>query len=917
MARPNIVQPSIHFVQSTLLAVIALALLLPAAAGAQEAQPEEDKEELAAIDTIVVTARKREEGIQDIPIAITAFAAEDLASQQIENISDLQLNMPSVSYTKTNFSGAGNFTIRGVGTITTARSADAATGIHVNTVPMQGARIFETEFFDVQRVETLRGPQGTLYGRNSSAGLINMITKKPGTEFGGYLTGEVGNFDHYRVEGAVTIPLIEGHGLRIAGYWLDRDGFTKNLTTSNRIDDRGIWSLRATLAGEFSEDTSYSVMVSWFEEDDNRSRMTKQACTRDSQPFPFSLGCESGSLGNDAINYEATLPYQLGLIMLGSFGELFLNPAAPNFNLYGNADNPSSRRQVRSQFDPNYEATELMTTAEITHQEGDYIFTLAGGYRSSWVYSQTDYFWATPTFGFGEGPRFYDFPDSKRNFSGVYNTEFVFDQSESWSALKTVEARVASDYDGPLNFIAGTSWFSLEADGDYYVWGAGLERFWDSPGVSAFIFGCPGSTFAPGDPTCHDTQPEGSYFLNQGVYTLHSLAFFGELYYDLTDTIRLTGGVRWTEDKKRTRERGGNLFICNDANGIASNDPAYSGSGCRLDGWEIQSDKWDKWTGKVGIDWQASDEVLLYLTWSTGFKGGGFNPPVASDTTRTFNATYDVEDLTSYEIGVKSTLLDGTLIANAGFFFYDYEGFQVSKIQNRTGINENIDVEIMGVELESFWTPIENLAFDLSVSWIDSEIQKAAIFDPSDPTGGVPGAVAIKDPAFNGSNSVVPPGVDPQDCLLAFGLGPGTDGTCLGGAALIVGFDREITGNEVPHSPEWTIKFGVAYTLENVFSEWSATARANYYWQDDMFGRYFNEKRDAIDSWEQANAQILFKSPDGRWAVTLWIENILDGDEITGHYLTDETSANFTNLFILDPRTYGVSVRYNFGSEDN
>ncbi len=148
-----------------------------------------------ALDEIVVTAQRQSQSLQDVPIAITAFTAQNLAAQQINNSSDLQLTLPNITFTKGNFT-SGNFTIRGVGDLCVGVTCDSATAIHINDLPLFGTRIFETDFFDLERIEVLRGPQGTLFGRNATAGVVNFITAKPDLKgLHAAAEGEYGNYN--------------------------------------------------------------------------------------------------------------------------------------------------------------------------------------------------------------------------------------------------------------------------------------------------------------------------------------------------------------------------------------------------------------------------------------------------------------------------------------------------------------------------------------------------------------------------------------------------------------------------------------------------------------------------------------------------------------------------------------------------
>jgi len=269
-------------------------LVLGSAPVLAQAAPEPEPQaapDSGGIEEIIVTSRKREESIQDVPIAVSAFSADDLATSNIDDVADIQMNVPNLQFSKTNFMGSGNVSLRGVGNLATAASSEAGTGIHINEAPMSTARIFETEFFDVERIEVLRGPQGTLFGRSAPGGAINLYTKKPVLEeLGGSVEGQYGDYNHGKIKGIVNVPLGEHFAARLGGYYFSRDGITENINTNKDIDDRKLYSLRGSLAGDW-DDINFNLMASYFKEKDNRMRINKQACTADTRPWPFSIGC--------------------------------------------------------------------------------------------------------------------------------------------------------------------------------------------------------------------------------------------------------------------------------------------------------------------------------------------------------------------------------------------------------------------------------------------------------------------------------------------------------------------------------------------------------------------------------------------------------------------------------------------------
>jgi outer membrane receptor protein involved in Fe transport len=296
--------------------VLAMGLLAPAAVA------QEDGESTRTLSTVTVTTQKVEESIQDVPIAVSAFDEEALNRLQLTGGPDLVKSIPNVTFTKGNFTGF-NFKIRGIGVDSVAQSGDAGVGVHQNDVPLTANRLFEAEFYDVERVEVLRGPQGTLYGRNATGGVFNLITAKPVLgEFQANAELTYGNENTFKAKGMVNLPLGDKAALRLAGSLLQRDGYVKNSVTGNDIDDRDLSSFRATFAVEPTDNLRGWVSYEHFEEDDSRLRAGKQLCKKDPGFDTFagipvsaidqlvtSLGCQDAPLSqsNDRVNSQATL----------------------------------------------------------------------------------------------------------------------------------------------------------------------------------------------------------------------------------------------------------------------------------------------------------------------------------------------------------------------------------------------------------------------------------------------------------------------------------------------------------------------------------------------------------------------------------------------------------------------------------
>lgn len=222
-----------------------------------------------AADDIVVTAQRTSERLQDVPISVSAFTGAALETQQIKNSLDLQTSLPNVTFTKTNFTSS-SFTIRGIGDLCTGFSCDAATGIHINDVPVPATRLFETEFLDLARIEVLRGPQGTLFGKNASAGVINIVSKQPTREAGGYV--EAGYFSRaeYRGRAVVNLPLSEDIRTRFTGFYDNYDGNIRNVAYNGRyVNGFEHYGGRAQLVADATKNVTLTLIADYHHNNDD------------------------------------------------------------------------------------------------------------------------------------------------------------------------------------------------------------------------------------------------------------------------------------------------------------------------------------------------------------------------------------------------------------------------------------------------------------------------------------------------------------------------------------------------------------------------------------------------------------------------------------------------------------------------
>ena len=1040
------------------------------------------------VEEVIVTAQRVAESIQDVPIAVTALTDDMLRDRQIITPSDLQLNTPNVSFSATNF-GSSTLSIRGIGRLVVGRSGESGVSSHVNEVAVP-SNLETMEFFDMERVEVLRGPQGTLFGRNATGGAINLVTKMPSTDgFDGFADVETGSFSHSRVKGAINLPIVGGLAARVAAFRLNRDGYTQNRAYGQRdsegnmlpgidesVDGRGIVAARATLSWDLTDRASAWLQYHRTNEDDDRARITNQVCARN--PLP-TTGCLADAFGRDTPHLSATTAG----IFAGLGGMLPLGADGSQTALY---DFPrpqmDSFREMHTDFDPVFWQKEEVWAFGLNYDFDNVRASLIGGRRVNDFIAQQDYF-------MNVGPRLAPTP---LNPLGIWpvsepagaageewrsetcnlvtgtagavggcilpahqNRSFGYDQQDSHSEYYTLEAKIHSEFDGPLNFLLGASRHDGQNYGGYYVLSNELD--------AVSVFGAPALGLPPLFP---------GFFYNannpESGAEQDGWATFGELYYDVSDRLKLTLGLRFNEDNKSSSDTSvlfnsinasaalGGVFgpnpiwlrsgLFGEMVGMASNPvaPLSEASRRMLEFWNAQGvyeanaptaigsvaaigaaqaigaqiaagllpiqfvpqaiaglplppifqatvgallsqnpaviaqdaglaagaqafaaianvltpvpgfgetrfvtgspseAQWREMSGRAGFDFQIDDSTMVYGFLSRGYKPGGFNPAIPPAFQDASAFTFDAEQVTAIEAGVKSTLLDGGLVLNGSVFSYDYTGLQVTRLRNNSSINENIDSGIRGLEVEGRWHPeaMPGFAVDFAYGSLFTDIKGSRSVDPINRTGGNSEYVLLNniDPgSLTGVNYVaresqitaalvaaalqVPAALDVRNGLTVASVSYPANAAgvsipaffsrnflAAAGVETSDGIPVDLDGNVLPNAPRHTVKVGVSHTW-NTGPAALLTLRWDYYWQSDSYAREFNTVGDEIDSWGQHNLSLIYES-GGNWSARAWIRNVQDKEIVTGKYLTTDTSGFFRNYFLTEPRIYGLSVRF-------
>ena len=1021
-------------------------LIVQAGEGGSSPQGE-SAEDGNAVEALIVTAQKREEAIQDVPIAISAFSAKSLEEQKIEGGFDLLKAIPNVTFSKSNFSSY-NFSIRGIGTKAISATTDPGVAVAFNSTPLIQNRLFEQEYFDVERVEVLRGPQGTLYGRNATAGVINVISAKPKLgEFEGSAKVEVGNFDSRRAVGMVNIPIIEDMlAVRLAGAMTQRSGYDYNSVTENAVNGRDLWSARVTIGFEPIDSIRANLIWERFEEDDDRSRTGKQLCHRDPglttvgstdllphtttgglpndrwdiklmRPALFSQACKPGSLYDDAAFGTPN-----GLALPFVYGALFLNAGEGAFfpigndpvtgisqgvvrleDPYGGMMQSRDLRTIASFRDPRYRATADLLELNIDVDLTDALtFTSQTAYNEDTVYSFQDYnrFNTLPVFNdtsllVGSSAANY------RNLApggvfcdpqlGCSNTLAGFDISQAEGRQFSQEFRLQSDFDGPVNFSVGANYTRFETLIDYYVFYniltllAITAPFNGGPNnPTSDISLCtlpaigtlPGGVVSINDPQAGcpyiDPNPiesingEGhNYFRSKNPYKLRSAAAFGELYWNITEDLKLTAGLRYTDDLKTFVPVPSQVLL---GRGLITGGAVNRGYPAK----PAIEQQWGEFTGRLGLDWKPvlpfTDQTMVYGFYSRGYKGGGANPPTPGYATGQelfqlaqefgvtvsgavtppleltaveYGRTFEPEFVNAFEIGAKNTLLDGAMTFNVGAFYYDYKDYQVSQIRDRTAVNENFNAKVWGLEFETVFNPTRDLRINANLGYLDTEISDGETsIDIMNRTQGDPGYVVVKPWLQLPSNCVLPNHIVETWATSNFGQ-RNFWSLCGGGGGFfthvpiidtnplfgggVLGYDHrnypqlnggagiraQLGGKELPNSPHWTSNIGAQYRMD-MPAGWRATVRGDFYWQSQSFARVYNAVNDKLRAWTNANLSVWVEQPDWGLKVELYAKNIFDDTPITDAFLNSDDTGLTTNVFTLDPRVVGLSVRKDF-----
>jgi len=597
------------------------------------------------LDEIVVTAQKREQRLQDVPIAVSVVSGALAEASGSFNIEALKTLVPSLNIRKTNTSLNQSLFLRGVGTINFAIAAQPSVATVLDGVVLSSAGEAFGDLYDIERIEVLRGPQGTLFGKNASAGVVNIVSKRPGDTTGGYI--DVGWYEdnQLRVKGAIDMPISDSLRSRTTVTYGKFDGYISNISTTaaggdlNGYDRKGIrtvWEIG-------SEGNLWTFTGDYRKSDDN---------------------CCVEIIGNapTGANAAAYTSLYSGIVLQGD-----------------------KTRQVKQ--DLQMRSTEEAWGLSL---QGD-IDTALGSLTSITAYRTWD---ATE---YREG----DWIDQAAPYVGNAFAQ-LHDFGPQTTKTLSQELRLASSGDGAFNYVAGVYYSNTES-----------ERFFQRN-----IFNCTASTLAidaTGQRPCRaGSSTYVSTFSNATFGAdFKNTAVFADGTWNITDSLRLIGGARWTQDKlSYFHNRVPTPFAGQP--GIRTDRSGFTGS----------NDS-DNVSGRAGLQYDLNDDVMVYASYARGYKGPAYN--VFFNMTVNNTPVIEAETADSYELGLKSTLLDGRMLLNAAVFDAKYDDFQANNFLFLNGtlittLTNAGKVSSKGFELDVQARPNNMLTLGAGVAYTDAKV---------------------------------------------------------------------------------------------------------------------------------------------------------------------------------------------------
>jgi len=822
--------------KSTLSRAI-IAALLPAGAlalgsSSAFAQDQDQADSDVMLEEIVVTARKVEENLQDVPVAVSALTADYMADLGIQSLSDISKVTAGLVFDSEFARGSNRPVIRGQANIL----GGSGVSYFIDGVYITGS-IDDYDINDVERVEVVKGPQSALYGRNTYSGAINIITRSPGDEFGANARVELAEDNEWQLSASVNGPITDTIGGGIAVRHYERGGIFVNQFDGQDIGEQESNSLSGVLEFNPTDALQIRARAYWAERDDGQPAVVA------TRFFENNCFFDDGDL------YGGNGRYFCGVI----------EPRPINSDWPVQVpDQEDSTDTLQLSLRIDWDLNDAWSVTSITgYNDVEDTFVIDGDYLPTSFHVSNFTPNGFPFSGFEDGPPFnYAYAGSMTDFSFATNTtredisqELRFEfQGESITALigayyfdQDTETRDIRNVSPEQQSLADANWFA---------------EFLRMQGVCAANF------------LCESMAPFFSSTIvvprDQNFLSTRNTAIFGLVSFDLGDAFGLTLEGRYAEEKISRRA------IIQDLGGMPTIEPSTSAT-------------FDNFKPRVTVDWQVSDNNLLYALYAKGTKPGGFNSTVAIEAGL---PTFDEEEVDSFEIGSKNVFAGGRVVANFAAFYNDVQGYQLTQNvqsgQNTTSATVNAgDADIYGLEAEIMAQLTDALRLTFNYAWADTEFTRGV-----DANQGV-----LNDVADNGL----------VDCSIGDQFPDVPDCTSLYGS---------IVGKSIPRVAEHQVFADLEYRTLLGSSGWEWFVGANYVFESSKYAQVHNLAETGDTS--LVNARIGMQND--RYAVQLYGRN-LTGEDTPYNVLRYAEPAAFRRNFAISPRRdtyFGVIGTMNF-----
>ena len=880
------------------------------------------------IEEVVVSATKKEQSVQDIPVSIEAFTAEDIDKNMVEDFSDLAEVVPGLIVDKALGSGSA-YSMRGVGSYGVGAAVVPSLITSINGHAVGSSALNDTGFHDLERIEVLKGPQGTLSGRNAVQGLVNLVTARPTGELEGSFEITGGNFNSQRTNIVFNVPVNERVSMRLAASVFNRDGTIRNINTGNDIDGRESESARLSIDFDMNEKTSFEFTYDYQKADDNRQNIGINFC--ESDPLfgcsPFTVGYigqtahPNGSTAGffnfaAALNSNPTANSYAGITALNSMDKVNLN-RDPSLMQKHELAQIEMNHDLNDNYDLIVKAT--YTTRDYNHMgDNDYNNStdafpglFPAGHPASFIPMQWE-----GCFG-GFHSTFCETVDSDRTY------EFSMDETETWQA----EVTLISNLDGPLNYQIGyyhfdqtsrniyqvqtASWNLIAQDGSAHPYnvplfggaltGSGSVDFYIPWALSGFS-----AAALPSLLTGYSAPVPVQGFFNDDHIRTKSKAILGELYYDLSEQTLITVGLRYNDDVVKD-----SVFSCLSFTSCTNYPTSQKLTG-EYGFFPTQVIEADNAVGyKLAIKHDIDDDRMVYTSYTTAVKAGGNNPNELG-----LPDPYDQEETGVFEVGAKGIFLDGAMLLNAAYFKNSTDGMLISSIVNAGSRNVNTDAEVSGLEGNMVLFLNETTSVDVTLLKAESEITNLSLVNPTNINNAtsrtmLPAALGGGLVQQLGQGGVLTVGATDAGLVYKF-----AGYLCLepfnpfGAGCGNPGIPVDVSGNKLPQSPE--LSYSIGLNKDFIGENGNTRARIVYRYMSEREGTVYNQPHLQVPEHKFIDATVTYRPNNGNWFVRLEAKNLGDDRYIGSWYLASGLQGGNKFATVTDPRTWGLTFGTTF-----